>query len=150
MQAAIPQSEASAIAQFMGLPGWANVSDMDLVDRVRTGLPLSTVTTIVRRIDPDGQLLHPTDLIPKSTFHKTKAAGRALSRDQSEKVFALSKVFSRTLRRYHGDADRASLFLSRKHPLLNGRSPFSVANESTAGADMVLAMLDRADAGVAV
>lgn len=75
---------------------------------------------------------------------------KALNRDQSERVFALSKVFSETLRQYHDDRESASLFLMRSHPLLGGRSPMDIARESTAGADLVLKLLDQAEASVAV
>ena len=65
-------------------------------------------------------------------------------------MFALSKVFLETLRQYHDDREMAVAFLSRKHPMLGGRSPLDVARESVAGADLVLKLLDQAEAGVAV
>ena len=37
-----------------------------------------------------------------------------------------------------------------EYPEIEGRSPMDVARESTAGADLVLKLLDQAEAGVAV
>lgn len=150
MTQAIPISEASRIAQFMGLRGWAKMDDLRLVRRVESGLPVSAARAIAQRIDPAGANLHVYDLIPKATYYRRKEQNKPLSKDQSEMIFALSKVFSETLRQYHDDQESASLFLSRKHSLLGGRSPLDVARESTAGADLVLKLLDKAEAGIAV
>lgn len=144
-----PHSEASRIARFMGLRKWADVSDVLLVERVEAGLPISAADTIVRRVDPEGLFLHVHDIIPKATYYRRKEAGKPLTKEQSEKILALSKVFEETLRQYHGDRETAVMFLSRAHPMLGGRSPLDMAKESTAGADLVLKLLARAEAGVA-
>ncbi|MDH3596582.1 MAG: DUF2384 domain-containing protein [Rhodospirillales bacterium] len=144
-----PLSEASRIARFMGLRRWAEISDLGLVETVETGLPLSTAERIIRRIDPDGLYLHVHDIIPKATYYRRKEQGKPLTRDQSEKILALSRVFDEILRQYHGDTKTAVMFLVRPHPMLGGRSPLDVARESTAGADLVLKLLARAEAGVA-
>jgi uncharacterized protein (DUF2384 family) len=44
---------------------------------------------------------------------------------------------------------RVGQFMARKHAMLEGRTPLDVAKETTAGADLVLKILARADAGVA-
>jgi putative toxin-antitoxin system antitoxin component (TIGR02293 family) len=142
-------SEASQIAQFMGLPKWAEMDDVRLVKRVETGLPISTAEKIIRRIDPERVYLRVQDIIPKATYYRRKEQGKPLTKDQSEKIFALSRVFHETLRQYHGDTKTAVLFLMRKHPMLGGRSPLDMARESTVGADLVLKILARAEAGVA-
>ncbi len=144
-----PLSEASRIARFMGLRSWVEMSDIALVERVETGLPISTAETIVRRVDPDGLYLHVHDIIPKATYYRRKEQGKPLTKDQSEKILALSRVFDEILRQYHGDTGTAAMFLVRAHPMLGGRSPLDVAKESTAGADLVLKLLARAEAGVA-
>lgn len=150
MSRAAPRSEASRIAQFMGLSKWQEMDDLKLVRRVELGLPISAVRRIVHRIDPNELNVSVYDLIPKTTYYRIKDKKKPLSKDQSEKIFALSKVFSETLRHYHDDRESASMFLMRSHPLLGGRSPLDVARESTAGADLVLKLLDKAEAGVAV
>jgi len=149
MTQSIPRSEAGRIAQFMGLPEWAKINDIRLVERVESGLPISTARAIVQNIDPGGHHLHLYDLIPRATYYRRKDKKQALTKDQSEMIFALSKVFSETIRQYHDDKESASLFLSLKHHLLGGRSPLDVARESTAGADLVLKLLAQAEAGIA-
>lgn len=150
MSESLPYSEASRIAQFMGLPQWSKIDDVRLVRKVAAGLPTSTVPTIVKRIDPSGTLLSAFDLIPRATFYRRKDAGKPLTKDQSEMVYALTKVFTETMRQYKGDRDKAVQFLSRKHPMLDDRTPIDIARESTAGADLVMALLARADAGIPV
>ncbi len=150
MAQVIPHSEASRIAQFMGLRGWPRIDDVGLVALVETGLPISTAVTIARKLDPKGAYLEVYDLIPKATYYRRKKLKKPLTKDQSEMIYALSKVFSEAIRHYHDDKESASLFLSRKHPLLGGRSPLDVARESTAGADLVMDLFARAEAGVAI
>ncbi|MEM6734110.1 MAG: antitoxin Xre/MbcA/ParS toxin-binding domain-containing protein [Myxococcota bacterium] len=143
-------SEANRIAQFMGLRGWKSIHEVELVERVARGLPTSTLPTILKRIDPSGVYLEIFDIVPKATFYRQREAQKPLTKNQSEMVFALSKVFSEVLRMYDGNRELAAMFLARRHPMLRGRSPMELAKESTAGADLVLTLLSRAEAGVAV
>lgn len=143
------RSEANIIARFLGLRGWSRMNDVRLVQRVVGGLPVSTALTLVRQIDPRGERLQVEDIVPRASYYRRKSQGKPLSKQQSESLFALSKVFAETLRQYHDDKEAALLFLSRRHPLLGGRAPLDVARESTAGADLVLKLLARAEAGIA-
>jgi putative toxin-antitoxin system antitoxin component (TIGR02293 family) len=140
-------SESGRIAGLLGLP--RGLSDIQLVERVERGFPAKTADKMVRRLDPKGRYLQVTDIIPKSTYHRRVKANQALTKDESEKILALAKVFVEVLRQYHEDTTLAANFLVRKHPMLGGRTPLAVANGSTAGADLVLKILARADAGVA-
>lgn len=142
------RSEASRIAWFLGLHG--RPSDIELVERVERGFPVKTANTIVRRLDPEGRHLQVTDIIPKSTYHRRLKAKQALTKDESEKILALARVFVEVIRQYRDDTMLAARFLVRKHPMLGGRTPLGVAKDSTAGADLVLKILAKADAGVAV
>jgi putative toxin-antitoxin system antitoxin component (TIGR02293 family) len=140
-------SEASRIAKFIGLTRWDKVDDIGMVERVRDGFPARTATTVVERIDPTGRFVKATDLIPKSTLHRKK--DHKLSKDESQKVWALSRVFLEVLRLYDQDVDRAAFFMVQKHPMLADRTPIDVAIESMTGADLVLKLLAKADAGIA-
>jgi putative toxin-antitoxin system antitoxin component (TIGR02293 family) len=137
------------MAFFLGLPQWRKVDDLALVASVKKGFPARTAETVVRRIDPQGRFLQPTDIIPKSTYHRRLKENKALSKDESEKILALSKVFAEVLRLYHGETNLAAHFLLRPHPMLGNRPPIELAKESSAGADLVLKLLAKADAGVA-
>jgi putative toxin-antitoxin system antitoxin component (TIGR02293 family) len=142
-------SEASRIARFMGLRRWSEIDDLGLVEAVRKGLPVKTAQAVAQKIDPDGRYLKSTDIIPKSTLHRRQKSQQPLSKDESERVFALSKVLSEALRLYGGDAERCAHFMIRKHPMLGDRTPLDLTIESIAGADLVLKLLAKADAGVA-
>ena len=144
------QSEASTLAEFIGLPGWREINDLRLVETVARGFPVWTADTVVSRVDPDGSYFRVHDVIPRSTYYRLKEHGKPLNKEQSERVLALSKVFHETLRQYHGDQKAAAIFLARGHPMLNGRSPFEIARDSITGAELVRKLLARAEAGVAI
>jgi putative toxin-antitoxin system antitoxin component (TIGR02293 family) len=144
------QSEASRVAHVLGLPRWKDFDDLKLVESVNKGIPASAVERIVFSIDPRGRFLQVTDIIPKSTYHRRLKNKQPLSKDESERILALSKVIAEVLLLYKGETELAAHFLSRKHPMLGGRSPLDMANESIAGAGLVMKLLAQADAGVAV
>jgi putative toxin-antitoxin system antitoxin component (TIGR02293 family) len=139
-------SEAIRTAWHLGLRA---DSDLDLVKRVERGFPTKAADTLARRLDPRGEYLHVTDIIPKSTYHRRMKAKQPFSKEESEKLFSLAKVFAEVARQYRNDMTRVGQFMARKHAMLEGRTPLDVAKETTAGADLVLKILARADAGVA-
>jgi len=147
--AARAASDASRIAAFMGLPRAGSMDDLALVDSVQKGFPARTAAIVAKRIDPEGRYLDPTRIVPRSTLSRRLKAGEPLSREESERILALSRVFTEVLRIYGGDTERATRFLEKPHPLLGGRSPMAVAIGSIAGADLVLKLLEKADAGIA-
>jgi len=125
------------------------MSDLRLVESVEKGLPTSSAVKLVQRIDPTGQFLHVTDIIPKSTYHRRVKNKQPLTKEESEKVFGLSKVILEAMRQFHGDSKLASHFLLKEHPMLGKRTPMDLAKDSTAGAELVLKLLAQAEAGVA-
>jgi putative toxin-antitoxin system antitoxin component (TIGR02293 family) len=142
-------SEASRLATFLGLPKAQRMSDLTLVERVERGFPANTVDVIVRRVDPKGQFIQVYHIIPKSTYHRRLKKMQPLTKDESEKILALARVFVEVLRQYHDDSKLAAQFLLREHAILGGRTPLDVAKESTTGADLVLKLLAQAEAGIA-
>lgn len=146
---ALPQSEARRIAHFIGLDRVKDIDDLGLVERVTKGFPVRTVATVIKRIDPDGRFVKETDIIPKSTLHRRGRDQKPLSRDESERLLALSRVFSETLRLYHDDSAKSAQFLVTPHAMLGGQSPMQLAIGSIAGADLVMKLLQKADAGQA-
>jgi putative toxin-antitoxin system antitoxin component (TIGR02293 family) len=146
MTTAATTSEATRTAWFLGLRA---DSDLDLVRRVERGFPTKSADTLARRLDPQGQYLRVTDIIPKSTYHRRIKAKEPFSKEESEKLFSLAKVFAEVARQYDNDMTRVGQFMARKHPLLDGQTPLDVAKRTSAGADLVLKILAQADAGVA-
>ena len=143
------ESPSVAIARVMGLHAPETLSDLDLVERVEKGLSLASVERVADHLDPVDKTLK-YKIIPRSSYARLKAGNKRLSRDQSEKVFAMAKVVTEALRLWKGDDAAAKRFLVRPHPLLNGRTPLDIAQQSTAGAELVVDLIGRARAGVAI
>jgi putative toxin-antitoxin system antitoxin component (TIGR02293 family) len=89
-------------------------------------------------------------VIPEATLRRTKRARKPLSKEHSERLYEIGRVVDAVSRAYHGDEERVRAFLTRPHPLLDGKTPFDLARSSSAGADAVLKLLHRAEAGVAL
>jgi putative toxin-antitoxin system antitoxin component (TIGR02293 family) len=139
------------IAGLMGLrkkkTGW---SHLELVERVEAGLPLSVVENLAKLIDPHDPTLR-YEFLSRSTFARLRKAPKPrLTRAMSDRIYGVARVFAAVLDVWHGDEDAANRFLNRPNPLLDGRTPFDVAKESTAGADLVAEILGAARAGVAI
>ena len=139
------------IAGLMGLrkkkTGW---SHLELVERVEAGLPLSVVENLAKLIDPHDPALR-YEFLSRSTFARLRKAPKPrLTRAMSDRIYAVARVFAAVLDLWQGDEDAANRFLNRPNPLLDGRTPFDVAKESTAGADLVVEILGAARAGVAI
>ena len=141
-------SEVGRLARFMGLPRWSKMTDLRLVELVEHGLPTRTIDVILKRVDPDGRWMKPTDVIPKATYYRLKDEN--LSTEQSERVLWLAKVLCETMRQYHDERDLVLVFLTLRHGMLGMRSPYDLAKESISGAELVLELLGQAAAGVAV
>jgi putative toxin-antitoxin system antitoxin component (TIGR02293 family) len=143
-------SEAIRLALFLGLPKAEKMNDLRLVESVERGLPASSAAKLVAKVDPTGQFLQVTDIIPKSTYRRRVRNKQPLTKEESEKILALSRVIIEVMRQFHGDSKLASHFLLKEHPLLGKRKPIDLAKDSTAGAALVLKLLAQAEAGVAI
>ena len=79
-----------------------------------------------------------------------RKANKRLSRELSERLYEMGRVVDAVGRAYHGDRQAIDTFLNRPHPLLDGETPFDMARSSSAGADAVLNLVRRAEAGIAL
>ena len=89
-------------------------------------------------------------VIPEATLRRVRKAGRALSRQLSERLYELSRVIDAVSRAYHGDRKTLDAVLNAPHPLLDGDTPLEMAQSSSAGAEAVLNLVRRAEAGMPV
>jgi putative toxin-antitoxin system antitoxin component (TIGR02293 family) len=144
-----PFTESSAIAEVLGLPRPASFDDLKMVAMISHGIPANSAVHAARIMDPAGSHLKASDLVPKSTLHRLKDGDKPLSTDASETLWQVARVYVEARRQYR-DAEAALAFMFRAHPLLDGRRPFDMARETTVGSDLVLKLLARAEAGVAV
>ena len=58
------------------------------------------------------------------------------------------RVVNAVPRVYHGDREAIDAFLSRPHPLLEGETPLDMAWSGSAGAEAVLNLIRRSEAGI--
>ena len=144
------RSQPVRLAQLMDLPKPLQMNDLRLADAVETGLPVRTFDAIALALAPFGKAAMNT-VVSESTYRRAqKSAPRRLSRDASERVYDLARVLDETLGLYRGDQESVFTFLTTRHQLLEGRTPFDVARSSSAGANVVLDIVRQARAGVAI
>jgi len=143
----LPGSEAGRIGMLLGLSEATTMNDIGLADRIAEGLRVASAEAL-------GSLLGHASvvgpLIPEATFRRAKKGRKALSREMSERLYEVSRVLDLAGRIYHGDRDAISRFLNKPHRLLDGRTPLDMARSSSAGAEAVINLMRRADAGFAV
>lgn len=144
---ALPRSEPARLAQLLALAVPDDFDEVALAERVGEGLPVSCVAALA------GILGRPRvvgPVVPEATLRRLRKSRKPLPREHSERVYELSRVLDAVGRAYRGDPELIEAFLSRPHPLLDGHTPYDLARSSSAGADAVLSLLERARAGVAL
>jgi putative toxin-antitoxin system antitoxin component (TIGR02293 family) len=109
---------------------------------VEAGLPLAALDRMVRAAAPNDASFV-ASIVPKATLSRRRAAASGtLSAEESNKVARLAKVWAMAMRVWNDEAD-ARTFLSRPHPMLEGRSPRDLAVASDPGADAVMNIIGR-------
>ncbi len=143
----LPRTEPGRIARFLNLEDAEHLDEIALARRVAQGLPIGVVAALG---DVVGRRRLVGTVASEATLHRHRRSGKALSRSHSERVYGLVRVLDAVARVFHGDVARINDFIDRPHPLLDGESPLDMATCSSAGADAVLNLVLRAEAGVAV
>ncbi len=140
------ESESTQLAKLLDIADPNSCSDVRLAQRVAGGLSPSAVTAMARVFGGNtNRIVGP--IVPEATFRRAKKAGK-LSKQHSERLYEIGRVLVAVIFAYRGDQDRVEAFLTRPHPLLAGESPLGMACSSSAGADAVLNLIRRAEAGV--
>ena len=146
--ARVPASESLRVANLLDLQVSAGFSEVDLARLVVHGLPIRSGKALkgLLRTLLNAQI----DVVPEATLRRAAKARKTLSREHSESIYQIGRVIDAVSTVYRGDQQRIAAFLGRPHPLLDGETPLDMARSSSAGADAVLNLLHRAEAGVAV
>ncbi len=142
----LPGSDIERIGVLLGLPQAQALTEVSLADIVHSGLKLSAFDTLLRHV---GEAQAHSGLVPEATLRRARDRGR-LSREISERLYGYARVFDAVSRLYRGDKAAINQFMTSPHPLLDSRTPATLAISSSAGADAVLRLLHRASAGFAV
>ena len=142
----LPASEAPRVARLLAIDEPDALSDVQLARRVSRGL-LPLAAAALAEVLGRNRVVGP--VVPEATLRRARRARKPLSRELSERLYEVGRVVDAVGRAYHGDRDAIDTFLSRPHPLLDGETPFDMARSSSAGADAVLNLIRRAEAGIA-
>ena len=95
-----PVSEARRIAKFMGLPDWAKLDDLGLVERVAKGFPVRTATVVMERIDPvTGPLAFVRLLGDRNSIEKVTQTWDRLVVDREAELSETAEVIEELARR---------------------------------------------------
>ena len=140
-------SQPARIGELLGLDSPTELDDVGLAARVAEGLLPASADALGRIV---GMPFVLGSLIPEATLRRARKASKPLSREMSERLYEVSRVIDAAGRSFHGDSEAMTRFLERPHALLGGRSPLDMAQSSSAGADAVMNLIRRADAGVAL
>ena len=118
-----------------------------LARKLEQGFDFGSVERVAKALAPDDRSFVYT-LIPRASLKRYEKSG-TLTPLASDKVYDMARVW-KAAEWLYGDRDKARAFLNRPHSLLEGRRPIDLARASSAGADLVLEIIQRAAAGVAV
>lgn len=137
-------TEALRIADLLGL-GNGVTDRISLAEQVAHGLPADSARQVHDRLGAARFFR----ILPEATYRRVRRHGKPLSRETSEKLYEFARVYELALRLYGGDHERCMAFLEAPHPMLGGRPALDLATSSSAGADAVIDLLHRAEAGFA-
>ena len=144
--AEMPASEAMRVARLLAIDEPDILSDVQLARRISGGL-LPRAAMALSEALGRSRVVGP--VVPEATLRRVRKAGKTLSRELSERLYEVGRVVDAVGRAYHGDRDAIDTFLNRPHPMLEGETPFDMARSSSAGAEAVLNLIRRAEAGMA-
>ncbi len=143
----LPATEAGRLARLLGLDETEHLDDVGLARKVAAGLPTRAVSALEEIL---GSWRLAGKLASEATLRRHRRSRKPLSRAHSERTYELGRVVDAVARVFHGDVARIDDFLTRPHPLLDGEAPLDLTTSSSAGAEAVLKLVLRAEAGVAV
>lgn len=140
-------NEPTRLARLMGLRTPPEFDDVALAKHVADGLPTTVVIAFARIL---GRSKVIGLMVPEATYRRLSKRGKPLPREHSERIYEVGRVLDALARIYHGDLEKMLRFLDGPHMLLGGETPFDMARSSSAGAEAVLNLLLRAEAGIPV
>lgn len=138
--------ESRATHPYLAFLGLAGEETQGLVSRLESGLPLAAFERLRQNLGVTAGELSSVVGIPPRTFARRKARGR-LTRDESDRLVRISRVFARAVDLYDGDAGRAAAWLKAPIVALGGRHPFDLL-ATEVGARDVETILGRLEHGV--
>ena len=145
--ARLPASAAMRVAKLLEIEPPGAESEVQLALNVSHGLLPRSAQALARLLGAS-RVIGP--MIPEATLRRARKAGKPLSRTHSERLYEVGRVVDAVSCAYRGDRNAIEAFLGRAHPLLEGITPLDLARSGSAGAEAVLNLVRRAQAGMAV
>ena len=143
--AKLPTSESLRVARLLEIEGPEMDGEVQLALRVARGLRPRSANALAKLLGTH-RVIGP--VIPEATLRRARKARKTLSREHSERLYEMGRVVDAVCRVYRGDRRAIEAFLGRRHPLLEGETPLDLARSGSAGADAVLNLIRRAEAGM--
>ena len=143
----MPANEATRIARLLSIDEPNILSEVQLARRVSEGLPASATLALSEVL---GRNRVVGAVVPEASLRRARKSNKPLSRELSERLYEVGRVVDAVSCAYDGDRNAIENFLNRPHVLLEGDTPFDMARSSSAGAEVVLNLIRRAEGGVAV
>jgi putative toxin-antitoxin system antitoxin component (TIGR02293 family) len=150
MTEAVMTVTARDIADVLAIGGAAPKSFADLERAVERGFAVASLDALRAALAVPGspgdvELSCVRAIVSEPTLRRRREQGR-LSADESDKAERLAAIIA-LARQVLGDEERARAFLTKPHPLLDGRPPALVAT-TDAGARRVDEVLRRIEWGL--
>lgn len=115
------------------------------LENIESGVPTTTLSTFAESSGIPFKDLYDV-VIPARTLKHRRARREPLSRDESDKLTRLVRIFDHAVRVFDG-IDRARTWLEEPKRRFNGRTPLSMLN-TEAGGRMVEEFLGQIDYGM--
>ena len=119
-------------------------SDRDLEKIILSGLPTQVIKVVMTKIYP-GETAKHYDLVPRTTLLRREEKG-VLNLEESQRAERIARVYAMAVDVW-GNENSARTFLTKKHPMLENRTPFE-ASLNTLGAMQVEGILGRLKYGI--
>lgn len=118
------------IGRLLGLN--AVHTEVDLVDRVETGLTIRAVHNLQANAELSDAETYEL-IAPRRTLHRREAPGQTLSSEEGDKAVRIARVFARARQAFAGRPHYAGIWLREPKTALGDRTPFQLlATESGA------------------
>ena len=135
------------LAGILGVTDGPAAGPLRLVERIREGLPVSSLDRIAREIAPDDRNFR-YRLVPRSSLARRQLSNR-LSPEEGARLARVANIWGFAQEVWKDDND-AREFLFGRHVMLDDRRPIDVAIESELGAELVRNILGGLLYGTAV
>ncbi|MBY0335735.1 MAG: DUF2384 domain-containing protein [Acetobacteraceae bacterium] len=128
------------VARVLGVASGARPDPLRFARQLEAGLPVRALDRLAAALAP-GDAAFRYAFVPKATLAR-RAAAKRLSAEESAKLARVAGVYAVARDVWGSDAE-ARDFLHRRHPLLEGATPFGVALGSDLGARLVERLLGK-------